>query len=292
MATTSWPTLSASELPSAAVGRPVAVDLDDGEVGQRVDAVDLAGEDAAVQQLDLHRVAALDDVVVGEDPAVGVVDDAGADAGLGDDALVRVDVAGDGDADDGRADLGRDGDGRRRLVDGDRLGGADRLAGGRSTAAGAGWSRAPVALRATTVPPEARTADSSAAARTVGPAPRLGGPLAPGRRSGVGGRCRGRGGTERVVGRDRGRLVPALRRRRPAAVVARPLRSAPRGWGSSARPPDRWRARWRAGRTRGRRGAACARQRPRVAGSRSWWSVFPCGSAAGERPLVSYPCAA
>ena len=88
MATTSWPTLSASESPSAAVGRSVAVDLDDGEVGQRVDAVDRAGEDAAVLELDVELVAALDDVVVGEDPAVAVVDDAGADAGLGDDAEV------------------------------------------------------------------------------------------------------------------------------------------------------------------------------------------------------------
>ena len=40
MAITSWPTLSASDSPIAAVGRPVRVDLDDGQVGERVDAVD------------------------------------------------------------------------------------------------------------------------------------------------------------------------------------------------------------------------------------------------------------
>ena len=57
------------------------VDLDDGEVGQRVDAVDRAGQDAAVLELDVELLAALDDVVVGEDPAVAVEDDAGADAG-------------------------------------------------------------------------------------------------------------------------------------------------------------------------------------------------------------------
>ena len=130
MATTSWPTLSASDSPIAAVGRSVAFDLDDREVGQGVDAVDRARQDAAVLELDVELVAALDDVVVGEDPAVAVVDDAGADAGLGDDAQVAgVRAAGDGDPDDGRADLGGDRDGRRRLVDGDGLGGADVRAG-------------------------------------------------------------------------------------------------------------------------------------------------------------------
>ena len=39
--------------------------------------------------------------------------------------------------------------------------------------AGAGWSSAPVAPSAKTVPPDARTAERSAAARTVGPEPRL-----------------------------------------------------------------------------------------------------------------------
>ena len=58
------------------------VDLDDGEVGQRVDAVDRAGQDPAVLELDVELLAALDDVVVGQDPAVAVEDDARADAGL------------------------------------------------------------------------------------------------------------------------------------------------------------------------------------------------------------------
>ena len=72
----------------------------------------------------------------------------------------------DRDPDDGRADLGRDVDGRRRLVDRHRLAGADVRAG-RPTAAGRRAGRARrVAVRATTVPPEARTADRSAAATT------------------------------------------------------------------------------------------------------------------------------
>ena len=52
------------------------VDLDDREVGQRVDAVDRARQHAAVLQLDVELLATLDDVVVGEDPAVRVEDDA------------------------------------------------------------------------------------------------------------------------------------------------------------------------------------------------------------------------
>ena len=44
MATTSWPTLSASESPRRGRGRSGRVDLDDREVGQRVDAVDRARE--------------------------------------------------------------------------------------------------------------------------------------------------------------------------------------------------------------------------------------------------------
>ena len=46
-----------------------AVDLDDREVGQGVDAVDRAVEHAAVVELDRQAVAALDDVAIGEDPA-------------------------------------------------------------------------------------------------------------------------------------------------------------------------------------------------------------------------------
>ena len=57
------------------------VDLDDGQVGQRVDAVDGAGQDPPVLELDVELLAALDDVVVGQDPAVAVEDDARADAG-------------------------------------------------------------------------------------------------------------------------------------------------------------------------------------------------------------------
>src|SRR4029453_15098465 len=53
------------------------VDLDDREVRQRVDAVDAALEHPAIIELDRQAIAALDDVAVGEDPAVRVVDDAG-----------------------------------------------------------------------------------------------------------------------------------------------------------------------------------------------------------------------
>ena len=93
-------------------GRQVGrIDLDDGQVGQRVDAVDRAREDAPVLELDVELLAALDDVLVGQDPAVAVEDDAGADAGLGDHPEVaRVRGPGDGDPDDRRADLGGDGD--------------------------------------------------------------------------------------------------------------------------------------------------------------------------------------
>ena len=85
MATTSWPILSPSELPIVGDREVGLVDLDDGEVGQRVDAVDAALELAAVLELDLVSWSrALDDVAVGEDPAVRVVDHAGADAGRGD----------------------------------------------------------------------------------------------------------------------------------------------------------------------------------------------------------------
>ena len=53
IAMTSWPTLSAS---SRRATRPAgrALDLDDREVGQGVDAVDRAVEDAAVLELDLR----------------------------------------------------------------------------------------------------------------------------------------------------------------------------------------------------------------------------------------------
>ena len=98
------------------------VDLDDGQVGQGVDAVDRAGQDPAVLELDVELLAAFDDVMVGQDPAVAVEDDAGADAGLGDDPVVAVvGRAGHGDPDDGRADLRGDRDRRRLLVDRDRL---------------------------------------------------------------------------------------------------------------------------------------------------------------------------
>ena len=50
-----WPGFSVIESPIGADGQAAGFDLDDGEVGQRVDAVDGAGELAAVAQLDRDR---------------------------------------------------------------------------------------------------------------------------------------------------------------------------------------------------------------------------------------------
>ncbi len=61
-------------------GQVVRVDLDDGEVVELVDADQLGGKDAAVIEGDVDLHGAVDDVVVGEDVAVGREDDAAADA--------------------------------------------------------------------------------------------------------------------------------------------------------------------------------------------------------------------
>ena len=60
----------------------MAVDLDDGEVGELVGADDLGVHHAAVVEGDLDLYRAFDDVVVGDDVAVRRDDDAGADAVL------------------------------------------------------------------------------------------------------------------------------------------------------------------------------------------------------------------
>ena len=139
MAITSCPTLSASEWPIGGARQARGIDLDDGQVGERVDAVDAALEDAAVLELDIELLAALDDVVIGQDPAVAVEDDARPDAGRRDDPEVAgIGGAGDADLHDGRADRRRDRDRRRRFIDGDRLhcagvgGGRRGRRGGRS----------------------------------------------------------------------------------------------------------------------------------------------------------------
>ena len=62
-------------------GRQVrALDLHDGEVRERVQAMDGALVVLAVGQLDGQRVGVADHMAVGDDPAVRVVDDARADA--------------------------------------------------------------------------------------------------------------------------------------------------------------------------------------------------------------------
>ena len=121
MATTSWPTLSSSELPTYAVGRP-GLDLHDREVGEAVDTVDPARELAPVLEHDGEPVTAGDDMAVREDPAVRVEDDARSDARFGDREGVRRrrDLA-RGDDDDRGPDLRGDVDHRRRFVDLERL---------------------------------------------------------------------------------------------------------------------------------------------------------------------------
>src|SRR5262249_53163658 len=56
----------------------LGVDADDGQVGLGVDLDLLGREPAAVGQHDLDLVGAVDDVVVGQDDALGVDDEAGA----------------------------------------------------------------------------------------------------------------------------------------------------------------------------------------------------------------------
>ena len=66
--------LELARIPDWCDGQPRRFDLDDGEVGQGVVAVDLARELTAVLEADGQLVAAGDDVAVGKDPALGVVD--------------------------------------------------------------------------------------------------------------------------------------------------------------------------------------------------------------------------
>ena len=63
-------------------GKVVGVDLDDGHVVELVDTDELGREDAAVVHGDANLHGAVDDVVVGDDVAVGRDDDAAADAVL------------------------------------------------------------------------------------------------------------------------------------------------------------------------------------------------------------------
>jgi hypothetical protein len=86
--------------------QPGRVDLHDRQIGQRVDPVDRAVVLGPVLQLDAEGVRAGDDVPVGEDPAVRVEDDPGADAlGLGRVDAVGIDALGR-DPDDRRAGRG------------------------------------------------------------------------------------------------------------------------------------------------------------------------------------------
>ena len=139
------------------------LDLDDRQVGQRVDAVDGCVELAPVVEVDGEaRRIALDHVVVGEDEAVRVEDHAGAGSG-------PLGALGD-DRDDRRADGLGDVDDRA-------------LATGRGGRVGDGWIDhrvripdwwLPAALTARYVPPDDRTAAPMTAARTKpGPTVRL-----------------------------------------------------------------------------------------------------------------------
>ena len=72
---------SVEESPSGATGRPgLAVDLDQGDVGLRIRADDSGAHAPAVGQLDDDALGAIDDVLVRQDAAVGVDDEAAAGA--------------------------------------------------------------------------------------------------------------------------------------------------------------------------------------------------------------------
>lgn len=60
----------------------IDTDLQDGEVGIRVGADEFGLGDATIGQGDLDFIGALDDVVIGQDIALWIDDDAGAEAGL------------------------------------------------------------------------------------------------------------------------------------------------------------------------------------------------------------------
>ena len=143
-----WPTWTVGRVADRRGGQARLVDLDDGEVGEGVDAVDLGVEGPAVLEGDRQlRGVAGDDVVVGEDEAVRVEDDAAAHrdalAGHAGRGVGRGDALG-GDRDHGRADVLDDVDeraalaGRRRGLG--RRGRLPVLAGlsGRGRLAGAG----------------------------------------------------------------------------------------------------------------------------------------------------------
>ena len=63
-------------------GQVVGVDLDDRKIIELIRADEPGGEDAAVVERDAHLGGAVDDVVVGEDVAIGRDDDAAADSML------------------------------------------------------------------------------------------------------------------------------------------------------------------------------------------------------------------
>ena len=90
MASTRSPTCSASESPKSTGGEPLAAVLDaqHREIGARVLEDEVGIELALVGERDLDLVGVLDDVIVGDDEAGGVDDDAGAERAL--DLLARA----------------------------------------------------------------------------------------------------------------------------------------------------------------------------------------------------------
>ena len=96
-------------------GQARCIDLHDGEVGQRIHAVDRALELAVVLQRDRQLVASLDHVMVCEDPAGRVEDDAGTDAFRVRERVVRR-ACHRVNRDDGRTDVCRRGDHGGRLI--------------------------------------------------------------------------------------------------------------------------------------------------------------------------------
>ena len=80
MAIAIWPGLRSAERADGGDRKIGGVDLDDGEIGEGVDPVHLAGELAPVVQDDDQLGGIRDDMAVRHDPAVGVIDEPGAGA--------------------------------------------------------------------------------------------------------------------------------------------------------------------------------------------------------------------
>ena len=128
-AITSWPTLSPSLLPIGATGRPVWSTFTIARSVSVSIPYTVPGNWRPSLSSTVSFDGARDHVAVGEDPAVGVVDHARADALAGHRAERVRALARGGDLHHRRAHPGRRVDDRRGLVDGDGLRAAGGLGG-------------------------------------------------------------------------------------------------------------------------------------------------------------------